>query len=796
MITGPSTKPRNEAGSRIFLPPPQRSHSPTTCREDWGISNTRWSGLCLLSRNGSNEVVGGGLSAYGGCSLENLTIRNNIAYNGGGIANETMGYETMNLYNSIIDNNFAINDGGGICDESDGIHLSGVHLSNNNANRGGGIYSICFNGIVQLDKLIIENNTANQNGGGIYLQIIKGLDFSNSRITSNTAKNGGGMYIDDQYNFFGASTVVNIEVSLNEATLNGGGIYYYAIPAYSLCTFKKLTTVSNLAGQAGGGIFCAAATTVSFTNSIFWNNGADEIADSTGNAIVTYSDIKGGYTGIANINANPLFIDSTNGDYHLSWLNFPLEDNTKSPCIESGSDSSDMGAYPFDRAYHEQFMPVINSILDVPDDQGKQVTLNWTRSILDTANGGTINKYTIWRKQDWTKESWEYMGYTPALNLEEYNFIAPTVSDSTSNGIPYFSYMVSAVEVDSNIFYNCYPDSGYSIDNIAPYPPEGLSGLFENDTVFLNWNKNPDDDFYYYAIYKSDNPDNFTDTAYYTLTDTNYTDLSIEYDTIYYYLTAFDFNGNESLRSDTIEVIISTQMKLDIKVFLEGPYNNNEMTTVLNILGYLPVEQPYDTVPWNYYTSEAVASIPTLNVVDWVLVDLLKPIGGKVNQSFELIESKAGFLLSDGTITDLDGISYLSCITGNTPVVYIRIQHRNHLPVTSAAPLIEANGIYSYDFTTNADKAIGGIHSQKQITSGVWSMYAADGNANNQIDNRDKNEVWMIQQSKFGYLEGDFNMDGHVDDVDKEVKWSENVGHGVNLQICPSTISSCKDTIE
>ncbi len=40
--------------------------------------------------------------------------------------------------------------------------------------------------------------------------------------------------------------------------------------------------------------------------------------------------------------------------------------------------------------------------------------------------------------------------------------------------------------------------------------------------------------------------------------------------------------------------------KLNLKVFIEGPYYNGQMTPFLNVLGYLPTSQPYNTPPWNY----------------------------------------------------------------------------------------------------------------------------------------------------------------------------------------------------
>ncbi len=241
---------------------------------------------------------------------------------------------------------------------------------------------------------------------------------------------------------------------------------------------------------------------------------------------------------------------------------------------------------------------------------------------------------------------------------------------------------------------------------------------------------------------------------------------------------------------------ISAQVNVNIKVFLEGPFVNDQMTTFLNVQGYLPLDQPYDTVPWNYSGNESVNSIPSNNIVDWVLVDILKPAGDSINQSFDIITRKAGFVLSDGIITDLDGISHLGFSIGNIEEFYVKINHRNHLSVISSTPLSENNDVFTYNFTTDAAKALGGMHSQKQVETGIWSMYAADGNSSNQIDNKDKNEVWEPQQDSIGYYNGDFNLSTQVDINDKDVTWKQNVGKGIQYSIftCGDSIVDVRDS--
>ena len=70
---------------------------------------------------------------------------------------------------------------------------------------------------------------------------------------------------------------------------------------------------------------------------------------------LNYSDVSGGYSGIGNIDTDPIFADADNGDYHLksqagrwdaathSWV----EDNVTSPCIDAGDPSSPIGVEPF-----------------------------------------------------------------------------------------------------------------------------------------------------------------------------------------------------------------------------------------------------------------------------------------------------------------------------------------------------------------------------------------------------------------------------------------------------------------
>jgi hypothetical protein len=67
----------------------------------------------------------------------------------------------------------------------------------------------------------------------------------------------------------------------------------------------------------------------SILNSIIYDNGVQITGSS---AIVTYSNVQSGFPGEGNIDADPLFADAANGDYHLL---------TGSPCIDAGDPNSE-----------------------------------------------------------------------------------------------------------------------------------------------------------------------------------------------------------------------------------------------------------------------------------------------------------------------------------------------------------------------------------------------------------------------------------------------------------------------
>ena len=167
-------------------------------------------------------------------------------------------------------------------------------------------------------------------------------------------------------------------------------------------------------------------------------------------------------------------------------------------------------------------------------------------------------------------------------------------------------------------------------------------------------------------------------------------------------VSGFDIgiDNNVYVAGGTIARIVQeTHTILNLKAYLEGPFSGNEMTTLLNTSGYLPLDQPYDGAPWLYTGTESVTSIPNQNVVDWILVELRETTGDASSATPDkIIARQAGFILKNGTITGINGVNPMQFDNPISDNLFVVLWHRNHLGILSAEAVIKVNGVYNYDF--------------------------------------------------------------------------------------------------
>lgn len=231
----------------------------------------------------------------------------------------------------------------------------------------------------------------------------------------------------------------------------------------------------------------------------------------------------------------------------------------------------------------------------------------------------------------------------------------------------------------------------------------------------------------------------------------------------------------------TIEVSEDV-LRISLKIFLEGPFGSTEMSTILNQQNLLPLNQPYNVNPWNYPGTEQVSAIPGIEIIDWVLIEIRDAVDAISATSSTIIDRKAAFLKKDGTVIDINGSDILSFDTGLTNQLFVVIRHRDHLAVMSSAPLLQAGGIFSYDFTDAIGKAYGGATGFREITQGVFGMVGGDANGDGVIDNSDI-LLWKSEAGRKQYFNSDFDLNSQVNNTDKNETWYSNFLNGYESHV-------------
>jgi hypothetical protein len=222
---------------------------------------------------------------------------------------------------------------------------------------------------------------------------------------------------------------------------------------------------------------------------------------------------------------------------------------------------------------------------------------------------------------------------------------------------------------------------------------------------------------------------------------------------------ALEYQGNQS-----------NNIKVNSKIYLQGPFITNSMSTSLTQSSLLPSSQPYNSPPWNYNGNENFNPGSNPTIVDWVLVELRN-----ASNPIQVVTRRAALLKNNGLILETNGTEGVTFNNNNSGSYYIAIYHRNHLAIMSASPVSLSSNSTLYDFTTAMNKAYG-QNPMVQLGAGKYGMYATDGNADGVVNTFDRDNVWLIQNGNMGYLEGDFNMNSGVTVHDVNQLWNLNNG--------------------
>jgi len=221
-----------------------------------------------------------------------------------------------------------------------------------------------------------------------------------------------------------------------------------------------------------------------------------------------------------------------------------------------GNDQGGMVSIEFQGGYFD------DPVSDFPVERYKIFRRSYSQLLLHSEHGPSTDKLRVEREANpltgcgsslseryLNLPGWEQVAEVPASGIPMYFVEVPTLADSiNSQDIPWSVYCITA---ESSYFYSCIscPDSGYSVDNLAPAVPLGLVGRQVAGALCISWSPNGEPDLSHYSLHRGMSsvftpaPENqLTETV-----DTVFVDTEWYIDAEYYYkLSASDVHGNGS----------------------------------------------------------------------------------------------------------------------------------------------------------------------------------------------------------------------------------------------------------
>jgi len=537
----------------------------------------------------NHSFNGGGMSFYRveGPVLNNVTIRNNTAANrGGGIF--ALGSTMMMTGVTITGNEcFELNGGGMMLAATDGVYDNMTITNNSCGTHGGGIWTNYSGGPESYDdgwtliNSTISGNTAARLGGGINFAwshptvinctisdnislwggggingIESGFTIKNSIIRDNyTEGDGGGIRTGAElYDGLEPPVIEDCIVTGNEAEGDGGGIilmdnidavisrtsvvnnhaagYIGGIDvSVTTATINNVTVIGNTSGN-GGGIGMSGGSSVDIANSIVWDNTGEEVWNYNSSVNVIYSDIQGGYAGVGNINADPLFIDVDAGDYGLQ---------IESPCIDAGTADLDQDGVE----------DITDYLGGAPDMGAFEMVISVNPPTNITYVPQTSSVMLVWNA---VSEFYTYMVEKSLVedfsaDVEEFLVEDNSFTDSDIQiGVEYF-YRVTS------ILGNEQSDPSEVISLMIVPAPTGLAVTIQADeSVYLTWDN--DDNATSYQIQRSRDPMFFGPSDFFTSTENNYTDTGLPPGIRHYYRVSSYYGDYLSSSSQNVSALV------------------------------------------------------------------------------------------------------------------------------------------------------------------------------------------------------------------------------------------------
>jgi hypothetical protein len=218
---------------------------------------------------------------------------------------------------------------------------------------------------------------------------------------------------------------------------------------------------------------------------------------------------------------------------------------------------------------------------------------------------------------------------------------------------------------------------------------------------------------------------------------------------------------------------------LNAKVCLEGaanavtlPTDQTALDRILTARSKLPSVQPFDVAPFNYRGSEVLSeSAKRLRdsggILDWILIRVRSR-----SAPFDGISARAGLLLPDGRVVDVDGSSPLAFSQLSDGTYRVSVHSRTHLAGLSDKTFaMNAKAPVAIDLTQDQSyTALEGSLSSVEV-NGASCLPAGDLNGDGTVDTFDLAAMQnrMVLQGGAGGTPEDLNYDGVVDPHDLDL---------------------------
>jgi len=328
-----------------------------------------WGGGCVFLQDASAEIYrcvfedcqavqGGAVSARDTTiSITDSTFTGNVGAFGGGLhmmnclalvdgctfdsnASHLQEYDSrggaliayttsLQIQDSSFTGNTASYRGGAFYVEESDVQVSGSTFSGNEGSVGGAAFNQLSH--LTLEGCTFEDNATDLNAGALLAQHGT-VVFNDCSFVGNTSADVGSVALAENQSV----EIGGCLFAGNSSPLPGAALGTEKNEQISLsrCTFS-----GNISDGDGSTIEIQDEH-LELTDSILWDECSPAISMQDGaTAEVTYSDVRGGWAGEGNIDADPLFVDPDGGDYCLQ---------AESPCIGAASDAGDMGYCPYE----------------------------------------------------------------------------------------------------------------------------------------------------------------------------------------------------------------------------------------------------------------------------------------------------------------------------------------------------------------------------------------------------------------------------------------------------------------